>query len=164
MMRRKPATLLIAALLAGLAAGQPGLVRAQGYEPPMADEAPPGETEPGDDGLSLIERGVGILMQNLWQDVGPDLDRLGQDMSQALSRMSPVLEDLSTLVDDLGNYQAPERLANGDVIIRRKPGAPPPPPIGDSLRNLPAPNSPYGPDAPGSPVVPRDPNAPEVEL
>lgn len=157
---------MIAALLAGVA-GQPGPLRAQGYEPPLADEAPPGEAPPADDGLSLIERGVGILMQNLWQDVGPDLDRLGQDMSQALSRMTPVLEDLSTLVDDLGNYQAPERLANGDVIIRRKPGAPPPPPIGDSLRSLPAP-SPYGPDAPGGepggPVVPRDPHAPEVEL
>lgn len=134
-------------------AGLPALAQ-DGYEPPLADTAPQDEA----DGLGLIERGIGMIMQNLWDDLGPDLNRLGGDMSAALSRMAPVLEDLSVLVDDLANYQAPERQENGDIIIRRKPGAPPPPPIGDNLRDFSSP-----PDD-TAPVVPRNPYAPEVEL
>lgn len=144
---------LLAILLAAPSFVAAPALAQQGYEPPLADEAP----GPDDNGLSLIERGIGILMQNFWDDVGPDLNRLGEDMSQALSRMSPVLEDLSALVDDLGNYQPPQRLENGDIVIRRKPGAPPPPPIGDGLRDFSAPR-----EAPAP--LPLDPYAPEIEL
>ena len=31
------------------------------------------------------------------------------------------------LMDDAKNYQAPERLENGDILIRRRADAPPPP-------------------------------------
>ncbi|MDP5307223.1 hypothetical protein [Paracoccus spongiarum] len=144
--------LALSALLAAALLARPGLAQQQ-YEPPLAG---PPEAE-ASDGLGLIERGVGIIMQNLLQDLGPDIDRLGEDMSAALSRMGPVLQDLSALVDDLANYQPPERQANGDILIRRKPGAPPPPPLGDSLRDFAPPGTP----APG---VPRDPYAPEIEL
>lgn len=109
-----------------------------------------------EDGLGLVERGLGIIAENLWSELGPDLNRLGRDMGGALSDLAPVLEDLAVLVDDLGNYEVPERLANGDVLIRRKPGAPPPPPIGESLR----------PDdsAPVAPDIPIDPDQPEIPL
>lgn len=125
------------------------------YSPPPADQAPQAE----DDGLGLIERGMGMILQNLMEDVGPDLNNLGDSMSGALSRMAPVLKDLSVLVDDLGNYQTPERLENGDIIIRREADAPPPPPIGDSLKEFGTPE-----DQDKTPVVPRDPYAPEIEL
>jgi hypothetical protein len=39
--------------------------------------------------------------------------------------MLPFLERLSTLIDDLAAYELPERLPNGDIIIRRSPDAPP---------------------------------------
>lgn len=110
-----------------------------------------------EDGLGLVERGLGIIAENLWNEFGPDLNRLGRDMGGALSDLAPMLEDLAVLVDDLGNYEAPERLENGDVLIRRKPGAPPPPPIGESLG---------GPrDAvPAPPDIPIDPDQPEIPL
>ena len=86
----------------------------------------------------------------------------------ALSRMAPVLKDLAVLVDDLGNYETPRRLENGDIVIRRKPGAPSPPPIGENLRDFPDPDAPgadQSPDqSPDGPSVPRDPDAPEIEL
>lgn len=143
--------LLLSGLLVALPPAGPALAQSD-YTPPLAeDEAP------GDDGLSQIERGFGMIMQDLLDEIGPDLNRLGEDMSSALSRMSPVMQDLSALVDDLSNYQTPERLENGDIVIRRKPGAPPPPALGEGLRGFPAPED-------DAPMVPRDPYAPEIEL
>ncbi|MAN57113.1 MAG: hypothetical protein ACU0DB_12225 [Paracoccus sp. (in: a-proteobacteria)] len=136
------------------------------YQPPPADA--PRRSQDAEDPTDRIGRGLGMLFQDLWNDVGPDLNRLGEDMSGALSRMAPVLKDLAVLVDDLGNYETPRRLENGDIVIRRKPGAPPPPPIGENLRDFPDPDAPgadQSPDqSPDGPSVPRDPDAPEIEL
>ena len=125
---------------------------------------------PEDDGLSLIQRGIMTLMQNVMREIGPDLDRIGRDMSDSLSRFAPALDDLSVLIDDIGNYTAPERLKNGDIIIRRKPGAPPPPPIGQDLRDLARPPAHPDPARP-DPALPeddiptaRDPSQPEIAL
>ncbi len=107
--------------------------------------------------MSLVERGIGIIAENLWSELGPDLNRLGENMGGALADLAPVLQDLAVLVDDLGNYEAPERLENGDVLIRRKAGAPPPPPIGE-LQGVP------GDPAPALPDVPIDPDQPEIPL
>lgn len=123
------------------------------WQPPMQSEERPGE-----DATDLIGRGVGILMENFMQELGPGLDQLGQDMSGALQNMTPVLKDLSVQIDDLRNYQAPERLENGDIIIRRKADAPPPPRLGDKLEDF------TSPDTKPEPTVPGDPDAPELEL
>ena len=120
----------------------------------------PGATQAqttAEDGMGLVERGMGIIAENLWKELGPDLNRLGQDMGGALADLAPMLQDLAVLVDDLGNYEAPERLANGDVLIRRKPGAPPPPP----LEELPGGS---GDPMPGPLEVPIDPDQPEIPL
>jgi hypothetical protein len=106
------------------------------------------------EGLGLIERGLGIIGENLWTEFGPQLDQLGQGMGNALTDLGPVLQDLAVLVDDLGNYQAPERLENGDILIRRKADAPPPPPLPD------APSA----DGDATPSVPVDPDQPEIPL
>ncbi len=115
--------------------------------------ADPPATE--DEATDLIGRGLGMMLDHLMNEMGPDLDALGDDMSGALSQLAPMLDDLSVLVDDLANYQAPERLENGDVIIRRKPGAPLPPPLGDNLRPFAEPDG----TAPA-----RDPSQPEISL
>ncbi|SNT72616.1 hypothetical protein [Paracoccus seriniphilus] len=109
-----------------------------------------------DDRNDPIGRALEGFMRNFIEDISPDLNRLGEDMSGGLSRMAPVLEDLSVLVDDLENYQMPQRLENGDIIIRRRPGAPPPPPLGDSLQDMVPPEAP--------PTVPINPDAPEIAL
>ena len=106
------------------------------------------------EGLGLIERGLGIIAENLWTEFGPQLDQLGQGMGNALTDLGPVLQDLAVLVDDLGNYQAPERLENGDILIRRRADAPPPPPL---------PDAPLA-DGDATPSVPVDPDQPEIPL
>lgn len=116
-------------------------------------EAPAQSTT--EDGLGLVERGMGIIAENLLKRWGPELDRLGRDMDGALSDLAPLLDDLAGVVDDLGNYEAPERLENGDVLIRRKPGAPPPPPLGKALPQ---------PGDPARPRIPIDPDQPEIPL
>jgi hypothetical protein len=78
---------------------------------------------PADDGFDLMEEGAKLLFEGIMREMAPRLD----DMARTLQEAEPVLRSLLALVDDLGNYQAPERLPNGDILIRRKPGAPPPP-------------------------------------
>lgn len=130
--------------------------------PGTAQDLPPEDQ----DGLSLIERGIGLLMENVLREIGPELGRIGEDMSGVLSRLGPALDDLSVLVDDIGNYQTPERLENGDIIIRRKEGAPPPPPIGDNLRDLARPHPGDDGAVPPPPLElsPLDPSQPEISL
>ncbi len=62
-----------------------------------------------------------------------DLEGMTEEMAQQLE---PALEFLSTeigpafmalvaRIDDMRNYEMPEFLENGDIIIRRSPDAPP---------------------------------------
>lgn len=99
------------------------------------------ETE---EGFGLIERGLGIIAQNLWSEFGPEMESMGN----ALGDLAPMARELASLVDDLQYYDLPERLENGDILIRRKADAPPPPPLGDQPE----------------PGVPVDPDQPEIPL
>lgn len=94
------------------------------------------------EGLSLMERGALMVLEGLMDDVEPAM----QDMATALRDLGPQLQsliqehgpELRALVDEMGtdlaqifdqidditNYQAPEFLPNGDIILRRKPDAP----------------------------------------
>jgi len=111
-------------LVAALAAA-PAL--AQVYEPPKADEPEPEES---------LESGIENFLNNLLGQAQPHLDRLGRDLGDTLGSVAPVLQDIGELMDDVRNYQAPERLENGDILIRRRADAPPPPPVGDALREM----------------------------
>lgn len=81
-------------------------------------------------GLDLMQEGAEMLLRGLMAEIEPPLE----DMAQALAALEPRLRELLALVDDLGNYHPPERLENGDIVIRRKtgPGIPPPPPLPDT--------------------------------
>ncbi|MFN3263127.1 MAG: hypothetical protein ACE37J_21455 [Pikeienuella sp.] len=63
-----------------------------------------------------------------------ELRALGEEAEAMLRRfaetLDPMAKRLRALIDDLDAYEAPERLPNGDIIIRRKPEAPDPPPDG----------------------------------
>lgn len=76
-----------------------------------------------DDGLDLMERGFRQLFDGLMQDMEPALD----DMAKALKELQPMARQLADLIGDVRFYDAPERLENGDILIRRKADAPPPP-------------------------------------
>jgi len=84
-----------------------------------------------DEGLSLMEQGAQLLLQGLMAEIGPTMDELkgltdemGTAMAQLGEEMGPALVELMSKVDDIRNYDAPEVLPNGDIIIRRKDDAP----------------------------------------
>ena len=82
--------------------------------------APPDATE---EGVDLIERGMRSILEGLFTEMQPAIE----DMGRALNEMRPMAEQLLKLIDDIGNYEAPVILENGDILIRRKPEPPEPP-------------------------------------
>jgi hypothetical protein len=78
------------------------------------------EGGPTEDGLGLMQEGAKLLFEGLMQEMAPAIEGMGE----ALQEMEPAVRDLLALIDDIRNYQAPEMLPNGDIIIRRKPDAP----------------------------------------
>ncbi|MDT8855295.1 AAA+ family ATPase [Paracoccaceae bacterium Fryx2] len=91
------------------------LVLCLALSPALAQEvAPPPAAE--EDGLSLMERGAKLLFRGLMSEMEPALD----GMAEAMAEMKPAVQALAAMIDDLQNYHAPEKLPNGDIIIRRK--------------------------------------------
>jgi hypothetical protein len=89
---------------------------------PLAAEETPGG--------SLMEEGAKLFLRGLMAQAEPVLDEMERslrEMEPALREMGPRLKQLVDLMGDVTNYEAPERLPNGDILIRRKPGAPPAP-------------------------------------
>jgi hypothetical protein len=89
---------------------------------PAAAQEQPALPDSPSTGAELIERGMQSLLQGLFTEMRPALD----EMSRALSDLRPMAEQLMRLVDDIGNYEAPVVLENGDILIRRKPAPPAP--------------------------------------
>jgi len=104
------------------------------FAPPVLAQtaAPDGDGQDVEQGFSLMEEGAKLLLRGLMAEMEPALDEMGTALSElepALKDLQPRLLEFLALVDDLTNYQPPERLENGDILIRRKPGAPPAPPL-----------------------------------
>jgi hypothetical protein len=91
--------------------------------PAMAQDTRPQTSPETEEGLGLIDRGMRLLFENLMQDFEPAFG----DMAEAMQKLEPMARELAALIGDVQNYDAPERLDNGDIIIRRKLGAPAPP-------------------------------------
>jgi hypothetical protein len=99
-------------------------------ETPAPAPIPP--TPEVEEGFSLMEEGAKLLLKGLMADMEPTLDEMGKALSElepALKDLQPKMLELLALVDDLTHYLPPERLPNGDIVIRRAPGAPLPPPL-----------------------------------
>lgn len=87
------------------------------------------EDQNGDleEGMSLIERGTQLMMRGLLKEMEPRLEEL-EDIVRGMEpqlrdlviEMEPILEGLGAIMDDLDAYHPPERMPNGDIIIRRK--------------------------------------------
>jgi hypothetical protein len=92
-----------------------------------------------EEGFNLMEEGAKLLLQGLMDEMEPALDEMGEALSAvepALKDLQPKMMELLALIDDLTNYQPPERLENGDILIRRKPDAPAPPPLPTAPKSL----------------------------
>ena len=74
--------------------------------------------------FSLWDWGMSWFGETLPQDLAPALGDLQALADQFGPALAPALEKLTALVDDLTNYELPEMLENGDILIRRKPEAP----------------------------------------
>ncbi len=97
--------------------------------PALAQEETVPETE---DGFSLIEEGARLLMQGLMTEIEPAIEdlhgtfeQMGPAFAEFAQSVGPAFAELLNQVDDLRNYEAPEFLPNGDIILRRSPDAPP---------------------------------------
>jgi hypothetical protein len=86
--------------------------------PALAQETPAPEAE---EGPSLMERGLALFFEGFQQELEPALEGMGG----ALTELKPALDSMMAMIDDMTNYTMPEMLENGDIIMRRKPEAPP---------------------------------------
>ena len=65
------------------------------------------------DGLSLLEEGAKLFFKGLEDEMEPALKEFAD-------AVEPAMRELMRLVDDMDAYHLPERLPNGDIIMRRK--------------------------------------------
>lgn len=77
-------------------------------------------SESVDEGFSLLREGARILMESMLKEMEPALRDMQEDLGTALKEMEPQLRALGDMIGDIRNYHAPEKLPNGDIIIRRK--------------------------------------------
>ncbi|WP_090207421.1 AAA+ family ATPase [Yoonia litorea] len=114
------------------------LVIALTGQPALAQEQDTTDTE---EGFSLMEEGARLFMRGIMSEMEPaldemrqSLDELGPAFAEFAQAVGPAFAELLDTVDDIRNYDAPEILPNGDIIIRRSPDAPiwePDPDTGD---------------------------------
>ena len=74
------------------------------------------------DGLGLLGEGTRMILEGLMDEMRPMLEEARPFFEE---EVLPLLERMGELVDDLSYYELPERLPNGDIIIRRSEDAPP---------------------------------------
>lgn len=143
----------LAGLLISAAVALPGF--AQDWQMPRADD-PPTSQAPGnaDDPLGDLESELDGAMNQLFNRLQPHLNALGDELADTMNDFAPALNEISGLIDDMGNYERPERLENGDIIIRRRADAPPPPPLEELQRLLPGDEAAPNPDDPLRPLDP----------
>lgn len=128
-------------------------VVAQDWQMPRDEPAPRvQQNEP----LGDLGDEIDNAMNQLFNRLQPHLNALGDELANTMNEFAPALNEISGLIDDIGNYERPERLENGDIIIRRRADAPPPPPMEELQRLLPDRDGIDQPDTPWEPLDPWD--------
>ena len=115
-MRLKSLLLRPAPVLVALALAAPPSVLGAQTDPPAAAESP-------DEGFSLMEEGAKLLFRGLMQEMEPALDEMGRTLEEfrpLIEEWGPQLREVARLMGDIENYNPPEILPNGDILIRRK--------------------------------------------
>lgn len=104
---------------------------------PLRAEEETGELR---EGFSLIEEGAKLLLRGLAEEVQPMMKSFGTEVEPKLRSfgedMAPLLEHFGGLVENLDAYHPPERLPNGDIILRRKAPQEADPPAGHAEIDL----------------------------
>ncbi|MEL6208282.1 MAG: hypothetical protein AAFR47_23730, partial [Pseudomonadota bacterium] len=73
-----------------------------------------------EEGMDLLGEGMNLFLRGLMEEIQPEIERLTPELRRFATEMGPMIESLSSLVDEIDLYHLPERLPNGDIIIRRK--------------------------------------------
>ncbi|QBY01063.1 AAA+ family ATPase [Rhodophyticola sp. CCM32] len=95
--------------------------------PVMAnDDGPPDSNMR--DGFDLFARGAELMLEGLRDEMTPMLEDIRPFLEH---EMLPFMQGLAEAMDDLTAYHPPERLPNGDILIRRRDDAPDLPEIGE---------------------------------
>ncbi len=101
--------------------------------PALAEDAPAAPVAP-DDGFSLMEEGMKLILRGFTTEMEPTLNEMEKALDAARpalesfgAEIGPRLRELVALIDDIGNYDAPVMLPNGDILIRRNAPMPPKP-------------------------------------
>jgi hypothetical protein len=102
------------------------LVLSLAVSPAFAQERP--DTE---EGFGLMEEGARMLLRGLMTEMEPAIsdlrdgfEEMGPAYDEFAKAIGPAFSDLLGEIDDFCNYEVPEFLPNGDIIIRRRPDAP----------------------------------------
>lgn len=74
------------------------------------------------EGMDLLGQGMRMILEGMADEMRPMLEEMQPFLED---EVLPLMQRLGTLVDDLALYELPERLPNGDILIRRRPDAPP---------------------------------------
>ena len=106
----------------------------------LALTAVPATAQEAQQGRDLMEEGAKLLLRGLLNEAAPAIRELedlannvGPAMEMLRNEMGPALAEIMANIDDIGNYQPPEILPNGDIVIRRDPLAPPYTPDPDDI-------------------------------
>jgi hypothetical protein len=78
---------------------------------------------PKDEGPSLMEQGARLFLRGLMSEMEPaltDMQGALEEIGPKLAELKPQIDQLIAMVDDVRNYHMPEKLPNGDILIRRK--------------------------------------------
>ncbi|GGL67805.1 hypothetical protein [Wenxinia marina] len=95
--------------------------------------APPAlaQETPEDDGPGLMQQGADMFFRGLMSEMSPAVEDFRDFAEQAGPALRTFIDEMGddfrtviATVDDLSNYEGPEFLPNGDIIIRRRPDAP----------------------------------------
>lgn len=100
---------------------------------PALAEVPVPEVPPAEEGTSLMEEGLKMMMRGMMTELEPaleDMQGMLGELGDVTDQLGPQIQSILTLMGDVRFYDMPERLPNGDILIRRKADAPPPPPLG----------------------------------
>lgn len=88
-----------------------------------------------DEGFNLVEKGMLLFFKGLTEELEAEMDDFAKELEPALKdfvtemepamrglleSMGPKLEELAELIGEIDDYHSPEKLPNGDIILRRK--------------------------------------------
>ncbi len=89
------------------------------------------DTTEESEGFDLMEKGVQLFMQGIFNELEPTMNEFQQLVEEAgpqlralLLEMGPSLVEALNQIDDFSYYEKPQVLPNGDIVIRREKDAP----------------------------------------